>query len=228
MSKCIILPMSVVVALGVCAISNEAHAQFLNYTLQLDTLACEVQTEHGIDEDDEVYMVVSAINSRGVRQVYRVPNSDIEIQEGQTKTLNMSLIGGQLAANEWALVHVAMMESDQGGVETAIIGGIDNSLMRMGPLGCTIFDVGCAVSRVGMAATSLAITVFSLRGQDDFLGSYTVIVQNQNNQRVIANWTQGPGLSALAGYTPQGWYPSMGWRFNNEPPARYWATMRVY
>jgi hypothetical protein len=217
-----------ILALGLFAVPRAASAQFLNYTLRLETLASEVQTEHGIDEDDEVYMVMSFLNSRGERGAYRVPNTDIEIQEGNTQNLNIALNAGHLYPNEWALVNVSVMESDQGGVEVAIIGALNNALNNLGTLGCAISDVACAVAGAGNATTSLASSVFSFRGSDDFLGSFSVIITNNNNQYVMANWTPGGGLSPLGALPPQGWNPMTGWYLNNEPPARYWATFRVF
>jgi hypothetical protein len=214
-------------ALASIALPPVAEAQFgVPVNLYIDQLGAEVQTEHGIDEDDEIYFIVSVTNSAGqvISQPTRVPAAYIEIQEGNTLRLDSKLHGGWVMPGDWQMVHVQMMEDDSSDL-LPVINAIQQILGSAGNLGCQ-FGAGpaCALPAVGNTLGQIAGAVTASSG-DDFLGSFNAVLWN-NAGFNYAHFQSGPGMSLLPGWQ-EGWVGTAGWLFLNEVDARYWATFSL-
>jgi hypothetical protein len=208
--------------------SNTARAQFDgSVDLYLDFIGAISQTDVGIDEDDEIYFIVSAVDSHNQLIVppYRVPQTFYEIQAGQVLEKHDKLFARFVAPEDWIMINVQMIEDDSSDV-AGIFSAITNTLSQWN-LPCSVDPTLCAVPGLSQLLQSVASAVFNSRGSDDYFGGFNVIALSRGGV-LYTHFQSGPGMALIPGWV-EGWTAGTGgWNFNNDVDGKYWATFSVY
>lgn len=223
--RCFRFAIPALVAAATWLPSNTARAQFDgSVDLYLDWIGSFSQTDVGIDEDDEIYFIVSATNSQNqlIAYPYRVPQTFYEIQAGQTFEKHDKLFARFVAPEDWIMINVQMMEDDSSDI-SALFSAITNALASL-PLPCTV-NPTCAIPGLGQLLQNVANAIFASRGSDDYFGGFNVIAYNSGGV-LYTHFQSGPGLALIPGWV-EGWVSSGGWNFNNDVDGKYWATFSV-